>query len=277
MPWQDRLLARKNLTAIFLAGPRFWTNKFNTATLVLVTVLLALFSTLDVIYPRALGRSGFALGETIRMWAAQGFTFTMTIVAFLIAGFTVLTTITKPELFAELAQVPHRQENGHETGLTEVEFIFFAFINVFVHYLAFLFVSTVILLFGSTNGPLAMLAYAVRSVISTKAFGGCLHVLFVLLGVWFLSLILRLKSFVWNIYQMVLIAIVAEHVVHADLRASGSGKLAECPGSGQGQGQGPSNPTALSRPERSKRKRRSGVEYSQNRRPSYFPSQNRPF
>jgi hypothetical protein len=208
--WRDKLLSKKNLTQIYIAGPRFWTNTFNTSVLAIVLVFLVVFSVLDLDYPKGLGASGFAIGETVRMWAAQGFTLTMTIVAFLIAGFTVLATITKPALFVELAQVLHRDDDGKETGLTELEYIFFAFINVFVHYLAFLLLSTFLVLFGTPNGPLAMVSFGLRSVLAPKSFALLFHVLFVAMGTWFISLILRLKSFIWNVYQVVLIVIVAD-------------------------------------------------------------------
>lgn len=160
---------------------------------------------LDAQYPLSVGRSGFLIGESIRLWAGQGFTFAMTMVAFLLAGFTVLATITKPSLFAELAQIPHKAPKERQTELTELEFM------VFVHYVSFLFVCTLVVLFGTKNGPLAMLTTVTAE---TKGAAVVLNpvrrMLFVTFGTWFVLLILKLKSFIWNVYQVVIIVIVTD-------------------------------------------------------------------
>jgi hypothetical protein len=134
----------------------------------------------------------------------------MTIVAFLLAGFTVLATVTKPALFAELAQITHEDRNGRPPRLTELEFIFFVFLNVFVHYVSFLLFCTVFVLFGTKNGPLAMVLLAKQAKSLSALHDPLRRALFVVMGTWLILLVLKLKSFIWNVYQVVVVVIVTD-------------------------------------------------------------------
>jgi hypothetical protein len=146
----------------------------------------------------------FSLHDTLLAWANVGFTYTATMLAFLLAGFTVFSTITKPGLFAELAQIQHPK-----SPLTELKFIFFVFMNVFIHYLAFMIVCAVILLFGTANGPLVLIGSLFKKI-SVSGFDVLQHSFFVFFGTWFIALLLKLKSFVYSLYSMILIVIVNE-------------------------------------------------------------------
>ncbi len=204
MTWHQELLAEKSLWQIYRKSPRFWTTRSNAVMTAVTAALLGTFAVLHLhppVWARFLDR--YSLYETMLGWASQGFAYTTTVLAFLIAGFTVFSTITKPALFVELAQIPHDQG-----PLSELKFVFFVFFNVFCHYLGFLLLCTVVLLFGGKDGPLVLFGEIVKARTSRTCFDVCQHVTFVLMGTWFVLLLLKLKSFLFNLYSMVTLVIV---------------------------------------------------------------------
>ena len=205
MTWIEDLLEEKNLWRIFLRSPRFWKTRFNAVVIAITFLALAAFACLHWVVPPWAGfLTRFSLHDALLAWSNVGFTYTATMLAFLLAGFTVFSTITKPALFAELAQVQHPN-----SSLTELKFIFFVFMNVFIHYLAFMILCAVILLFGTPNGPLVLLGSLLKKF-SVGTFDILQHTFFVLFGTWFIALLLKLKSFVYSLYSMILVVIVNE-------------------------------------------------------------------
>lgn len=213
MSWIDTLLAESSIWQIYRKSPRFWTNSFNAVVVAATATLLSAFAVLHLKPPQwAAFVAIYSLNDAVIGWAVQGFTYSATMLAFLLAGFTVFSTLTKPSLLAELAQIPHKDKKrpGHVTGVSELQFVFFAFINVFVHHMSFLALSAAIVLFGTRNGPLVLFGELLKSATSPAFFDLLQHVVFIFIGTWFILLFLKLKSFVWNLYQMVLIVIVSE-------------------------------------------------------------------
>jgi hypothetical protein len=206
MSWRDDLLAEKSLWQIYRGSPRFWTTRSNAVIVSATAICLTAFAALHF-HPPAwaafLGR--YSLYDTMLAWAGQGFTYAATMLAFLIAGFTVFSTITRPGLFVELAQIPH---NGGP--LSELKFVFFVFFNVFVHYLAFIMLCATVVFLGGKDGPLVLLGEVIKAWTSTTFFDVLQHAVFVGIGTWFVLLLLKLKSFIYNLYAMVMLVIVNE-------------------------------------------------------------------
>lgn len=150
----------------------------------------------------------FSLNETaewVLLLADTGFVFSIGILGFLIAGFSIFASITKPELFIALAQIPYK-----DGKINRLQFVFFNFLNVFSVYLALLAASVVVQLFFSQPSPVTLLGQYIMSKYPVLGFAtnGIAFAGFALL---FVDAFLRLKSFIWNLYQTVLVSIATEH------------------------------------------------------------------
>ena len=133
----------------------------------------------------------------LRKWAEMGFGFSITILGFLIAGFTIFSTLSKPRMM--LAMMDHTNQ---ETGLPTLKYNFFAFMKVFIAYIALLLLYTLILIFGQSGG-------LVSNVIDYLPNSDCVRTVIInfgyaIVGSSFFYLLLLLKSFVFNIYAIVM-------------------------------------------------------------------------
>lgn len=132
-----------------------------------------------------------------RMLANDGLTFATTLLGFLIAGFTVFATITKPEIFALMARWPE------DDGLTHLQKVFLLFMQVFAHYCAFCLTCVLIKLTAGPNGPIVSLlsdSYAELRLIYAS-------LVWALLSGWLVYLLVLLPIFIFNIYSMQLVVI----------------------------------------------------------------------
>lgn len=144
--------------------------------------------------------------ESLRSLAELGLGFGSTILGFLIAGFTIFATLSKPELFRRMYDTTHEP-----SGLSYLKVNFFAFVEVFCVYILFLVLCLVIKLFCGTGGIAASLITVTET---SPIFGYSLskswliNTVFILLaGVSYYSL-MALKSFVFNTYHAVMTSIV---------------------------------------------------------------------
>jgi len=197
LPDLSELFSERSLWEIFRKSPPFYRNFFN-----LLTVLAALLCLTAFVVTRVVcGAESLEFHKIFFDWANAGIVITSTILGFLLAGFAVLFTLLRPETILRLQQVKRAGEQ-----LSELKLIFFVFIDVFVHYLAFLFWCVLVLIFGGDNGP-AHFAMRVLEVALPGTTVAVSSTIFVLWGTWFVLLILKLKSFVYNLYQALLLGV----------------------------------------------------------------------
>jgi hypothetical protein len=147
------------------------------------------------------------LQKAINSVADIGFTFTSTMLGFLISGFAIFASISKPEVLIVLARTDYKNPR-----ISELQFIFFNFILVFIHYIIFLGACVIIKIVSGDSGPLPKgldLANAYSEAI------GCAlaSTLLAALLSWLAFVTLLLKSFIWNLYQSVLITIQIEDLL----------------------------------------------------------------
>lgn len=150
----------------------------------------------------ALGVNAFALESDIsviledtRKWATSGFNFSITTLGFLIAGFTIFATLSKPEMM--LAMMAHKNK---KTNLPTLKYNFFTFMKVFIMYIAFSVVYLTIELFGQNGGLFA-------NAIALMPYSECLKIAsiklaYIIVGSSFFYLLLLLKTFIFNIYTI---------------------------------------------------------------------------
>ncbi|MGB0747112.1 MAG: hypothetical protein ACPGO3_00055 [Magnetospiraceae bacterium] len=201
--WKDALFREDTLWAVYCQSPGLKGRSFNWYTAIGTFVLLAGFVVLDqCFFAQATPVIDYA--AIVRSWASIGFGFSSAILGFLLAGFTVFATITKPRLFVVLAQAENEL-----SGLSELKHVFFSFLNVFSHYLSFLTLTLLINMVGDKGGIASKIASLVTPYV--PALDESIPViLFVVVGTWMIILVLKLKSFLWSVYQAVLLSVAHE-------------------------------------------------------------------
>jgi len=206
MTWQQRLNQEKSLFQIYKIARVVAFSKGNVIAAVCVFLVAVLL----------LGSNAFTgmvfasiptLQKAINSAADTGFTFTSTMLGFLISGFAIFASISKPDILIILARTDYK-----DPRISELQFIFFNFILVFIHYIIFLGACVIIKIVSGDSGPLPKaleLANAYNEAI------GCALASTLLAGLlsWLAFVTLLLKSFIWNLYQSVLITIQIEDLL----------------------------------------------------------------
>lgn len=152
----------------------------------------------------ALGVNAFLLIEDesvllhdVRKWAEFGMSISITTLGFLIAGFTIFATLSKPEMM--LAMMDHTNQ---KVDLPTLKYNFFTFMKVFVAYIFIAIAYLMIMLFGQVDGLFSNLVKIISNGDCTKII--LIKVSYVLVGGSFVYLLLLLKSFVFNIYATIM-------------------------------------------------------------------------
>lgn len=212
--WKRELFKQKSLWQVYWVSLRILPRSRGNTRIVL-GILLLVASTQLVAYflPDRLYRIEHT-AEFVHSVSDASFVFALSVLGFLIAGFSIFASITRVELFIALANIPYRKHDI-ETGLNRLQFIFFNFINVFSVYFVLL-AMTLFLGVGYSNGsPLRTFG----SLLALKYPDLCMVVNIVASSAFLVVLaeaVLRLKSFIWNLYQSVLLVIVTSDEIATD-------------------------------------------------------------
>ena len=192
------LFAERSLWEVYRQAKPFYRNRFNCITMVLGAALLGAFSAAHFV---GLRRAAHVVdfSALFSAWSNAGLSYTGTILGFLLAGFAVLFAVFRPATVVALRQITRKGET-----LDELKLIFVSFVDVFVHYMAFLFWCVVYLIAGGQNGPFDLIG-GYLSTLSPLVPSAIMHLTFLAWGSWFLLLVLKLKSFIYNLYQVLLL------------------------------------------------------------------------
>lgn len=188
------LTREKSLWALYKLSYKFPRNAFNVRSVSLAAVLLVVFAGASI---RDVGQ----LASTTRAIFNFGATLAPAILGFLIAGFTIFVTVTKIEIFTHMAVKPYKQ-----TGESYLKYNLSAFVLAFAHYLAYLFCCVFIVLFGQPQSVAILLlkkSLAAFFICEVPLYNFLVGIVLVLFGTWTVYLVLLLKSFVYNTYQVV--------------------------------------------------------------------------
>src|SRR6056297_633588 len=104
MDWKERITQEKSLLQVYWKARRVATARFNArfSCGVFLMIFAALLANAYYGMPVA---PYHALIEGVRIISDLGFAFTTAILGFLVAGFAIFASITKPEVFVLLAQL----------------------------------------------------------------------------------------------------------------------------------------------------------------------------
>lgn len=133
----------------------------------------------------------------LRSWATNGFNFSITTLGFLIAGFTIFVTVAKPDMM--LAMMDHIDP---ETQLPTLKANLAKFMHVFIIYIVCSGLYLSIILFGQSNSIISWIVQHTPDPILLKKTIICITYIYV--GTSFTYLLLTLKSFIFNIYTIVM-------------------------------------------------------------------------
>jgi hypothetical protein len=186
--WQTRLAARK-----------IPSSRFNSSVVLGAGIAASAYAWLT-------RSSAEALAQRTRDLTDLGFNFTIGILGFLIAGFTVFATITKEELFRAMATIQSKAP-----GLSTLKYNLFAFMRVFFDYLLFASYCLTVKVLGPQGGPLAEFISILPNPGEIKS--RVAKLAFILTVTLLVYVLVILKSFVYNIYQFVITTIQYSFVV----------------------------------------------------------------
>jgi hypothetical protein len=193
------LFAERSLWELFRQSKAFYHNRFNCTVSVVIGSLIAGFAAVHFLHVGTTSTNRVDFPALFLMWANDGAVYGATILGFLLAGFAVLFAVLRPHTVIALRQITRPGES-----LYELKLIFVAFIDVFVHYTAFLFWCISYLVMGGKDGPFEFIG-GLLSMVAPRLPVVITHAVFVVWGMWFLVLVLKLKSFIYNLYQTLLL------------------------------------------------------------------------
>lgn len=199
----EELIAEKDLWDIYrqtrkIPNGRFSRNIAKPSALFLFTLLL--------IYAFISPQTSQELANRVREWADFGFSFSVGILGFLITGFTIFATVSKPSMFVTMAKVKHP-----DCDLSYLKYNFFTMMNVFIIYLGFTFLCVLIKFLAHPSGLISLSLGYLYSTSSPEYLETSKKILsgagIVVVGTWIFYLLVILQSFIFNIYSMIMTAI----------------------------------------------------------------------
>jgi hypothetical protein len=197
------LTREKTLLDLYRLGRKFPHSKFNRRVALLMAALLTLYCYLQ-------WDNTSILVTALRKTADVGLSFSTSILGFLIAGFTVFVTVTRVDIFVAMARVEYEY-----SGESYLKYNLVQFMLVFSHYIAYLFVCICFVLFAQPHGLVStvtaqLLAISAYPCISTILYKLPVAIALVLLGAWTTYLVLLLKSFIYNTFQVITTTVLWE-------------------------------------------------------------------
>lgn len=193
------LFAERSLWQLYRQSAGFYRNRFNVIVVLLGGLLLVGFAVAHFFRLGGAAVNRLDFPGLFSSWANAGLPFAATILGFVLAGFTILFAVLRPETAAALWGIKRTGQH-----LNELKLMLVTFVNVFVHYLTFVFLCAAYLIMGGKDG-LADMIGRYLGMISPVLPMAITHLFFVAWGTWFIVIILKLKSFIYNLYQILLL------------------------------------------------------------------------
>lgn len=187
------LTAEKNLWAIYLKARRVPFNSFNFWATATITVLVAAqYCVMDTALDDKL--------KIVRDFSYIAMGLVISILGFILAGFTIFSTISQPEMLVAMSR--HRHE---VSGLSYLKNNYFIFMRVFIYYIIYAIACLAIITFGTRGGLVQKLVNLSPISWHIEEWLIGLAYVFVYAGLFFL--LMQLKSFIFNVYHSVMTAI----------------------------------------------------------------------
>lgn len=203
VPDSKRYKPLPSLWHVWLQSRRVPFPKFNAWAMALVLVS-------SITYVGTAKPDPTELLASLRAVVGDGFQFAGVILGFLLAGFTVFATLSARDFFHALAAVQYQTPNEKEVGLSWLEFCYCVFIETMAFCLAYMGGCLAVRLMGFPSGPVASLLRKTSDYESARRF--VIYIAFVVVVSSTVLLLLALKSFIFNVYSLLLNALRFEAV-----------------------------------------------------------------
>jgi len=195
----DDLLKEKNLSAIYKESRKIPFSKSN--------IFAGLFVWGIVTYHSSMTSNFDSIANQLLSLASIAFSTSIGLLGFLLAGFSFFATIFDKSLFFQMAKISH-----DKSGLSYLKYNFFTFMRVFCEYLVFSIISLLLIAFCQNNSFCRQWIFdtlsnmnwhhRLRFLAAPDIF--CISMIFGLFCGSFVYLIMQLKSFIFNIYHVVM-------------------------------------------------------------------------
>ncbi|MEK7952797.1 hypothetical protein [Luteolibacter soli] len=195
----DDVLAEKNLWQIYLASLGIPDSIFNWIVAVLAGVVAGGFAFIQ---------NGEKILEAIQDLANLGFNSAVSLLGFLIAGFTIFAASASPSLLQLMLRKRHKK-----TQLIYLKYNFFTIVRVFIYFLAFAMFQLCIIAFGKKEGVFQ--SWATIFEVSEDVRMKLVQATFIMSVMFWAFVMMQLKSFVFNVYHFAMTMIKAGQIEHA--------------------------------------------------------------
>jgi hypothetical protein len=187
------LTEEKNLWAIYAKARRIPFNSFNTWTTISILILvIAQYCTLDSPIEEKL--------KIVRDFSSTAISIVVSVLGFILAGFTIFATISQPEMLVAMSR--HRHETS---GLSYLKNNFFIFMRIFIYYLIYTVACLLIIIFGVKGGIIHKIVALSPIAFHIEEWLVGFSYTFLYSGLFFL--LMQLKSFIYNVYHSVMTSI----------------------------------------------------------------------
>ena len=179
----------KTLYDIFKLSYKIPTSWFNQLIVLMTILLLA---------ANCYFTSSFLILDQTRQLVSTTFSFAITILGFLITGYTIFVILAKPDMLLAMMTIEYK-----DTGMPTLKYYNVVFMKVFINYLLICFFYAFVLLFGQSHGLLSNIVRLISLGECGKSF--IIKSGYLLTGSSFVYLLLLLKTFIFNIYATTMI------------------------------------------------------------------------
>lgn len=192
MTSSDQLSAKsfteeESLWAIYKKARRIPSSRFNVIT----TLGVLFFSSFSYFFSEI---DAEATVKSAREMAAFGFNSTLTLLGFLVAGFTIFATITNPNMLIAMGLIKNPQSD-----LSWMKHQFFVLIRTFIYFISYSVVCFFVIYFGSQGGLFSLVMKFSPHPYEYILCSGKLACIALTTGQYFV--IMQLKSFIYNMYH----------------------------------------------------------------------------
>ncbi|KZB54924.1 hypothetical protein [Thalassospira xiamenensis] len=195
--WRDDLLEEEVILDAYLKSEGIWSSRFNVC-FVLFSVLISFCVYMWMFHSNEdyfdSNEKIISFIDSVSSLSGAMVAYFVTILGFFITGFSIFATVTDKEVFVVLG--------GHyrkDSKISSLKRMFFNFINFFIVHLVLMFLSMVFMVFSSLKPAVDIFGESYVKICSVYY---CLVPLFISLS------IVKIKSFLWNIYDSMRLGIV---------------------------------------------------------------------
>lgn len=210
------LLREKSLWAVYVRSRSIPFSWLNNAAGVIVAIAVGIASCWSTTVAD--------VANHLSVLSVLAFNTSISLLGFLLAGFSFFATVSDKSMFCRMAEVQHK-----ESGLSYLKYNFYVFMRVFFEYSVVAVVSfLLVVILQPDSGTRLVLNRLLDSIMSPQ---GSICVLSGALGLLagsFAYLLLQLKSFIFNVFHVVMTSIrwaLEDEYDKSDFVAAGSANL----------------------------------------------------